>query len=65
LEVKAEEVRNTQLRLYALWYPVMSDVRQLPKFKELVTEVNLVKYWRAYEWADFCSPLGDDDFTCS
>lgn len=64
LQVKAEEVRNTPTRQGALWYPVMSEVRQLAEFKELVTELNLVEYWRAYGWADACKPLGDDDFTC-
>ena len=65
LQVKAEEVRNTPGRLGALWYPVMSEVRQLPEFKELVTDINLVAYWRASEWADLCRPLGDDDFECN
>jgi tetratricopeptide (TPR) repeat protein len=65
LQVKAEEARNTPIRLFALWYPVMSVARQLPEFKELVTDINLVAYWRAYGWADACRPLGDDDFTCS
>jgi len=40
----------------------MSEVRQLPGFKELVTDLNLVAYWRASEWADVCRPSGDDDF---
>jgi hypothetical protein len=64
LKVKGEEVRTSTTRLTALWYPVMSDVRQLPEFKKLVTELNLVEYWRAYGWADACRPLGDDDFEC-
>jgi len=65
LKVKDQEIRNNTVRLFTLWYPVMSEVRQLPEFKELVTELNLVEYWRAYGWADACKPLGDDDFTCS
>jgi len=64
LKVKGQEVRTSSARLAALWYPVMSDVRQLPEFKELVTDLNLVEYWRAYGWADACRPLGDSDFTC-
>jgi hypothetical protein len=64
LKVKGEEVRTSTIRLTAVWYPVMSEVRQLPEFKELVTEINLVEYWRAYGWADACRPLGDNDFTC-
>jgi tetratricopeptide (TPR) repeat protein len=64
LKVKGQEVRTNTARLAALWYPVMSEVRQLPEFKKLVTELNLVEYWRAYGWADACRPLGDNDFTC-
>jgi hypothetical protein len=43
----------------------MSDVRRLPGFKELVTDLNLDAYWRASGWADACRPIGADDFTCS
>jgi TolB-like protein len=64
LKVKGQEVRSSPVRMAALWYPVMSEVRQLPEFKKLVTDINLVEYWRAYGWADSCRPLGDDDFTC-
>ena len=64
MKVKSEEVRASTVRLHALWYPIMSDVRQLPEFKKLVTDLNLVEYWRAYGWADACRPLGDNDFTC-
>jgi len=65
LKVKGQEVRANPIRLAAIWYPVMSDVRQLPEFKKLVTELNLVEYWRTYGWADACRPLGDNDFTCT
>ena len=64
LKVKGQEVRASTVRLHTLWYPVMSEVRQLPEFKKLVTDLNLVEYWRAYGWADACRPLGDNDFTC-
>ena len=62
--VKAQDVRYTPVRMGSLWFPVMSEVRRLPEFKELVTELNHVAYWRAYGWADACRPLGDNDFTC-
>jgi len=64
LKVKEEEVRFTPLRLGAVWYPVMSAVRRLPEFKVFVTELNLVEYWRAYGWADYCEPQGVNDFAC-
>ena len=64
LQAMGEEVRYMSARQQALWYPMMSEVRQLPGFKELVTELNLVEYWRASGWADLCRPLGNDDFEC-
>ena len=64
LKVKSEEVRKSAVRLHKLWYPVMSEVRRLPEFKDLVRELNLLEYWRAYGWADYCRPLGDEDFEC-
>jgi TolB-like protein/Flp pilus assembly protein TadD len=64
LQVKGKEVRASPARLAAVWYPVMSEVRRLPAFKELVAELNLVEYWRTYGWADACHPLGEDDFAC-
>lgn len=47
-----------------IWFPVMREVRQLPRFKELVKEKGLVDYWREYGWPDLCRPLGDDDLEC-
>jgi TolB-like protein len=64
LKVIGQDLRTSTVRLFALWYPVMSEVRQLPEFKKLVSDLNLVEYWRAYGWADACVPLGDDDFEC-
>ena len=65
LKVKGQEIRASTVRLATLWYPVMSEVRQLPEFKELVRDLNLVGYWRAYGWADACRPKGDEDFSCT
>lgn len=64
LEVFSTELRHTTIRFGALWYPVMSDVRRLDAFKELMTELNLVEYWRIHGWADACQPVGDEDFAC-
>ena len=64
LESFAEEARQSTVRYWALWYPLLSEVRQLPGFKKLMTELNLVDYWRAFGWADACKPLGDADFEC-
>ncbi|HLA71775.1 MAG TPA: winged helix-turn-helix domain-containing protein [Steroidobacteraceae bacterium] len=48
-----------------LWAPVFSDMRRLPEFKALVTELKLVDFWRTTgKWGDFCKPVGADDFEC-
>lgn len=64
LKVFAKEARLTTIRYGAFWYPVMSNVRQLPAFKELMQDVNLVEYWRKHGWPDHCRPLGENDFEC-
>ena len=65
LQAKVEDIRNSPARMGAIWYPVLSQVRRLPEFKDFATDFNLLEYWRAYGWADACEPLGDNDFTCS
>jgi TolB-like protein/Tfp pilus assembly protein PilF len=59
-----DEVRYTVVRLDAAWYPLMSGVRRLPGFKQLVTDLNLVGYWRTHRWADACRPVGPEEFAC-
>jgi hypothetical protein len=47
------------------WLLPHSGVRADPRFKELVREAGLVDYWRqSGKWADFCRPVGEDDFEC-
>jgi len=65
IEAISRDVGLSTVRLWALWYPVMSGVRQSFEFKELVADLNLVTYWRTYGWADACTPLGESDFRCS
>lgn len=64
LEAIAHEARLTTIRHGSLWYPVMAEARKLPGFKQLVTDVNLVEYWRNYGWSDHCRPVSADDFEC-
>jgi TolB-like protein/DNA-binding winged helix-turn-helix (wHTH) protein len=61
LELWSEGTRSPD----GLWQPLMQDARKLPAFKNVVREVGLVDYWRAYGWSDFCRPIGDEDFACS
>ncbi len=65
LQIFERQARYMVIRLQALWYPVMSEVRQLPAFKDLVRDINLVAYWRAFGWPEACQPLDGDDFSCS
>ena len=64
LVVMTEELERSLVRLRRLWYPFFSDMRRLPGFKTLVDELELVTFWRAYSWPDFCRPLRNDDFEC-
>ncbi|MDH4071839.1 MAG: hypothetical protein OEV41_01895, partial [Gammaproteobacteria bacterium] len=64
LAAVSADVRMTTVRLWILWYPLMSDVRLLPGFKDLVRALGLPSYWRAYGWPDACAPLGEGDFRC-
>jgi hypothetical protein len=41
----------------------MAEVRQDPRFKDLLGDIGVVDYWRESDnWGDFARPLGDDDF---
>ena len=64
LEVFSAEVKLLPVRYGALWFPVMREARKLPAFKALVSDVNLVDYWREYGWPDHCRAIGADDFEC-
>jgi len=64
LEVMTEELRETKQRLSRLWYPFFSEMRQLLGFKKLAEELNMVSFWRAQSWPDFCRPLKGDEFEC-
>ena len=47
------------------WLLVHSGARADPRFKELMREAGLADYWRkSGKWADFCRPVGEDDFEC-
>ena len=49
---------------WAFWDTHMSEVRRNPRFKDLVRQVGLERYFREYGWNDFCRPLGEYDFQC-
>ncbi|MEM9402303.1 MAG: FlgO family outer membrane protein [Pseudomonadota bacterium] len=64
LNIISREVPYTAIRHGFLWWPVMSDMRQLPGFKGLVTEINLVTFWRSNGWPDYCWSTSGEDFAC-
>jgi len=40
-------------------------MRRLPGFKDLVSKLGLVDYWRSSgNWGEFCRLVGADDFEC-
>jgi tetratricopeptide (TPR) repeat protein len=55
---------NSQQLAHSLWRTVFRDMRKLPGFKDFVSDLGLVAYWREFGWSDFCRPVGDDDFEC-
>jgi hypothetical protein len=59
-----ETYASSPEQIYALWRPVYRDMRKLPRFKQFVRDIGLVDYWREYGWADFCRPMGENDFEC-
>jgi TolB-like protein len=51
-------------RPFALWQPLMRDVRKLRAFRKFVRDIGLVDYWRTFGWSDYSRPRGDRDFVC-
>jgi tetratricopeptide (TPR) repeat protein len=57
--------RGTTSTWWQPWMLVHSGARADPRFKELMREAGLADYWRqSGKWADFCGPVGKDDFEC-
>jgi TolB-like protein/DNA-binding winged helix-turn-helix (wHTH) protein/Tfp pilus assembly protein PilF len=47
------------------WIPTLEAARRQPTFKEVMTELKLVDYWReSQHWPERCRPLGERDFEC-
>lgn len=49
---------------WAMWLPVMADVRQSTGFASLVHEIGLVDYWAEFGWGDFCAPSATGEIVC-
>ncbi len=64
MESMEKAVIKSSHYLSSYWYPVMKEVRQLPRFKEFIKKTGLVDYWNKFGWPDFCHSVGDGDFEC-
>jgi adenylate cyclase len=51
--------------LQYLWTPILSEIRAEPRFEAIIRDIGFDELWRATGlWADYCRPLGPDDFEC-
>jgi TolB-like protein len=50
--------------IFHSYFPVMREVRKLPRYKEAVNEIGLVDYWHQLGWPDICRPMENGDFVC-
>jgi TolB-like protein/DNA-binding winged helix-turn-helix (wHTH) protein/Tfp pilus assembly protein PilF len=65
LKIYTELSESKKLPIVVIWRPLHKEMRELPGFKDLVTKLGLVDYWRTTgNWGEFCHPVGDDDFEC-
>ena len=64
LRIWRHELDGTRLRLMRIWGPVYADMRSLPDFAALMTEIGLPPYWREFGWPDRCRPVGQEEFEC-
>jgi TolB-like protein/Flp pilus assembly protein TadD len=54
----------TEAQWFAFFMSEWKVLRQHPRFREAVVDRGLLDYWRQWGWADYCEPVGDDDFRC-
>jgi adenylate cyclase len=64
LEAMEKAINVDRASGFHLWWPILREVRQLPRFKKLVKEIGLVDYWNRFGWPDICRPLDNGDFEC-
>jgi len=57
------DIKNLQLHAQ-IWNNWAIGFRQDPRFKEWVSALGYVDFWRKYGWPDRCRPTGLTDFEC-
>jgi tetratricopeptide (TPR) repeat protein len=64
IDVLEKTIRIGHESILFFYFPVMKEVRQTSRFKELIKEFGLVDYWNEFGWPDLCRPLDNGDFEC-
>ena len=47
-----------------IWLPQFLHYRQSPEFKQLMTDLGTVDYWREFGFPPQCEAVGEDDWEC-
>jgi TolB-like protein len=65
INILSELTEPSHNQLFHAWWPGWAELRQHPRFKQLVREVGAVAYWDEYGWPErFCNPLDGGGFEC-
>ncbi|MCH9026650.1 MAG: hypothetical protein IIA05_05980 [Proteobacteria bacterium] len=59
-----DRITHGSTEIYSIWAPEFAKFRQSPHFKRVVTEFDMLAFWRSYGFPPQCRPIGDDDFEC-
>jgi len=57
------DIANPQIHAQ-IWNNWAVPFRQDPRFKDWVSALGYVEFWRKFGWPDRCRPTGLDDFEC-
>jgi len=57
------DIKNAQI-IAQVWNNWAVAVRKDPRFKEWVTKIGYLDFWRKNGWPDRCRPTGLDEFEC-
>lgn len=66
-QVLALDAMRRSPDLWAIWLPVVADIRREPEFIDIIHTTGLPEYWQEFGWGDFCRPLeagSDIAFEC-
>ncbi len=55
---------SNRVYTYGIWLPEFAKFRQSPHFKRMVSEFDMLTFWRSHGFPSQCRPIGGDDFEC-